>query len=103
MANRHCPQVGWRHLHKSLRDRFRVDDESFEAQAFMAETKDCGCRSCSSGAQYAMARMRRSSRDRSGGDRICWPQDAARDPNLESRQVKSATGRFPRMEETPPD
>ena len=82
-------------LHKVFPRRFRVDDEYFEAQAFNAEMKDCGCRSCSSGAQYAMARMRRSGRDRSGGDRICWPQDAARDPSLESRQVKLANREVP--------
>jgi len=38
-----------------LRGRFRVDDAVFQAQAFVAEMKDCGCRSCSFGAQYAMA------------------------------------------------
>ena len=80
MANCQRSPVWRDKLHKSLRDRFPVDDAVFQAQAFVAERKDCGCRSCSFGAQYAMARKRRSVAIDPVETGYAGAKDAARDP-----------------------
>ena len=82
MANRNLPQVEMRWLHKSLRGRFRVDVALFQAQPFNAERKDCGYRSCSLGAQNAMAqRAVQIALDPVETGQI-GARDAARNPSL---------------------
>ena len=82
MANRNRLYGGQRQLHKSLRGRFRVDDALFRAQPFNAERKDCGGRSCSLGAQNAMAqRAVQIALDPVETGQI-GARDAARNPSL---------------------
>jgi hypothetical protein len=84
-----------RQLHKSLRGGFRVDDVPFQAHAFTAERKDCGCRSCSSGAQDAMAHnapfKSRSIRWRPGKLALKLPRETRWNPG----RVKSANREVP--------
>ena len=82
-------------LHKVFPGPFQVDDALFRAQAFGAERKVCGCRSCS---------LKRPIRD--GADApfksrsIRWrpdilAQEMPRETRLESRQVKPANREVP--------
>ena len=91
-------------LHKSFLCRFRVDAAFFRAHAPDAERKDCDCRSTFSGAQcaIAMARTRHSDRDRSGGDRISWRRNVARDAILNPGR-RNLLQEVPLMEDTPPE
>jgi len=93
-----------RRFTKGFHDGFMLTLRFFRCRILLPREKIAIAAATSQGAQCAMpkTRMRRQIRDRSGGDRISWHRNVARDAILNPGRRNPATGGS-LMEVTPPE